>query len=161
MKTQLNRKFERVLIRVLGGWQIADGLITILIYGTYLKLNGSTHGLKLDPRVSQAISALFGSLYTFSVMFGVLLIGLGIFNLYLAKTWFKDSYVSYKWPIYLLILGILAYFCMDIISVALAIVAGVVALSKNKALKNKKDGAKKCQNWNIHNHNLDEKIGSL
>lgn len=137
-KIQINRRFERIMIRILGSWQIGDGLITILLYGSYLKLNGSTNGLKLDPRVSQAISALFGSLYTFSVMFGVLLIGLGVFNLYLAKTWFKDSYVSYKWPIYLLITGILAYFCMDIISVGLAIVTGVIALSKNKAIKNTK-----------------------
>lgn len=131
----MSRKLERQLTKWLGIWQIIDGLITIIIYGTHVRLTGIKGTGVLDFQTANALNSIFGSMYMFIVTFGVLLIGIGLFNVYLGKTFLRDNVITYKMPIYLLVVGILSYACMDIISVALAIVSGIVALSKNKALK--------------------------
>ncbi|WP_461219372.1 hypothetical protein [Lapidilactobacillus salsurivasis] len=134
----MNRKLERNLVKILGIWQLIDGVITILLYGSYVKISGTKTNSPLNFQTAKALNAVFGSLYTFTVIFGVVLIGLGLLNLYFSKTYFRDSQLSYKLPIYLLCLGILAYFCMDIITVGLAMVAAVVCLAKNKSIKQTK-----------------------
>lgn len=131
----MSRKLERTCARVLGIWQIIQGVITIWLYGSYIQGVGAKDSGVLSYKTAQLLNAVFGSMHTFVVSFGVILIGLGLFNLYLAKYTLKDSTVIYKTPIYLICTALVAYMCMDIISVLFAIIAGIVALSKNKSLK--------------------------
>lgn len=136
----MSRKFERKLTTIIGAWQIIDGLLTIIAFGAYIKMTGRSDGQLLSGQAVKAVSSIFGSLYTFTVAFGGLLVALGLLNLYFAKTYLKDNQKSYKFPIYLLCLGIVAYFCMDVVTVGLAVIAGIVALSKNKSIKAQRQG---------------------
>jgi uncharacterized membrane protein len=131
----MSRKFERRLMWALGLWQIIDGVITILAYGTYIKLTGAKGGNALNFANAKALNAIFGSMYMFVVLFGVALIGLGLLSVYFAKCAMQDNRVLRGVIVYLFVVGIAAYFCMDILSVGLAILAGVLALSKNKAIR--------------------------
>lgn len=130
----MNRKLERRLVYFAGVWQIIDGVITILFYGSYIRKQASNiEGLSYE--YAKGLDSIFGSIYSFIGMFGVLLIGLGLLNLYFAKRHLKDSTLAYKVPFWLIGTGIFSYFIMDIPSLILCMSAGVIALSKNKSLK--------------------------
>lgn len=131
----MSRKLERRLVWALGIWQLIDGIITIIGFGTYIKLTGAKGGNALNYQNAKALNAIFGSLYTFLVIFGVALIGLGLLSVYFAKWCMQDDKVLKGVVWYLFAVAIAAYFCMDILSVGLAIVSAVVALAKNKTIK--------------------------
>lgn len=131
----MSRTLEKKLTFWCGIWQMVDGIITIIGYGTYIKIIGSRNGNILNYANARALSSVFGSMYIFLVIFGTILIGLGLLNLYFSKTYLENNKITYVVPICLLIEAILAYFCMDLITTILMGIAGIVALSKNKAIK--------------------------
>lgn len=131
----MDRKVERRLIFAAGIWQIVDGILTIVAYGTFIKLKGASKGNLLNFANAKAMQSLFGSLYIFLVAFGVALIGLGLLNIYLAKVQLKSSAASFKIPVFVFVQAILAYFCMDLITTALLGLAGIIYLAKSNATK--------------------------
>ncbi|WP_461214536.1 hypothetical protein [Lacticaseibacillus sp. GG6-2] len=131
----MSRKLERRLVWALGIWQLIDGMITIIGFGTYIKLTGAKGGHVLNYQSAKALNSLFGSLYMFLVIFGVALIGLGLLSIYFAKCCMQDDKVLKGVVWYLFAVAIAAYLCMDVLSVGLAIISAVVALAKNKAIK--------------------------
>ncbi|KAF1302793.1 hypothetical protein [Enterococcus sp. JM9B] len=129
----MNRKVERRMMTVMGIWQIIDGLVTILYFGFYklAPLSG-----KMGAQVSeQAIQSLNSSMFTLTCTFGSLLIGLGIFNLVTVKRYLKDGQRAKKFGLLFLGQGLFSYFVLDIPSMLIGIVTGVVYFAKNKALK--------------------------
>lgn len=124
----MSRKKERVLIALMGIWQIIDGLLTIFVYGFYQqKLNQGTNAMSLVARESNAFMLI--------CTFGALLIGLGLANLVISKRYVKDNQVCVKLGIFLLIQALFSYFILDIISLVIGMVAGVVMLAKNKRIR--------------------------
>ena len=132
----MTRKLERRLTYLVGIWQIIDGVITILFYGTHIR-NQASNIEGLSYGYAKGMNSIFGSIYSLIGTFGILLIGLGLLNLYFAKQHLKDDAISYKVPFWLIGVGIFSYFIMDIPSLILCMSAGVIALSKNKSLKMK------------------------
>ncbi|MBD8068663.1 hypothetical protein [Bacillus sp. PS06] len=128
----MNRKLERRLIMIGSIWQITTGLLTIFVYASYIK----SEGLK-DSYTSfvnlEAAESIFGSLYMFSVSFGMLFVILGILNFVLART-LKDDQTEVKKPIWFISLGLASYFVMDILASILFLSAGILALAKNKSI---------------------------
>ncbi|HWJ78731.1 MAG TPA: hypothetical protein VNR61_11715 [Niallia sp.] len=131
----MNRKLERNLVRIAGIWQIIDGLITILIYGTYKKVEGASLIENTSFVYMKAIESVVGSIYIFIGIFGAILIALGMFNLVCAHKYIKDNQVHVKVAIWFIICGLISYVIMDIFSVILCISAGVIILAKNKSIK--------------------------
>lgn len=130
----MSRKTERILVTVLGCWQIVDGVITILFYSMYKRSQVS--GISnLSNENARAIDAVFGNIFIFIGMFGTILIGLGLFNLVVAKRYIKDNQINKKIGIWLIGLSIISYFSMDIFSVVLSMAAGIILLSKNKGIR--------------------------
>jgi len=130
----INRKFERRIVYILGVWQIMDGLITILFYGIYQQNNLITNS-GIPSEQIYASEDILSSMFIFITVFGLLLIGFGLLNLVIAKNYIKDTIINNKIGIWLLILGVTSYFIMDILSVVLSISAGVIYLAKNKSIK--------------------------
>jgi hypothetical protein len=130
----MSRKTERILVRLLGCWQVIDGVITILLYSMYKRnqLSGVTN---LSNEHAKAIDAAFGNIFIFIGMFGTLLIGCGLFNLVVAKRYIKDNQMNQKVGIWLIALSIFSYFSMDLLSVVLGMSAAVILLSKNKGIR--------------------------
>ncbi|MED3963433.1 hypothetical protein [Niallia taxi] len=131
----MNRKLERTLVFIAGIWQIIDGLLTILVYGTLKKIEGANLIENTSFAYMKAMESVVGSIYIFIGIFGSILIGLGLFNLVCAKKYIKDDQVHVKVAIWLLVCGVMSYFIMDIISVILYMSAGMIMLAKNKSIK--------------------------
>ena len=136
MKEQkISRKKERGLLLIAGIWQICNGLITMFMYAPTHRREGLD---LIDDSVTiveaEAISQVFGSVYMFIVVFGMIYLIAGILFVYLSRK-MMDNKIVYIIPIVALITGLIAYFVMDIISVIFCLAAGVLALAKNKAVK--------------------------
>ncbi|TDL63407.1 hypothetical protein E2R56_27130 [Rhodococcus qingshengii] len=128
----MNRKLERKLIYIGAIWEIITGLLTIIFYASFIKKEGM--GVKETSFAKiEAIQSLFGSLYMFSVSFGMLFIALGLINFLVAKN-LKDNEVTVKVPIWLFIIGLASYFMMDILSSLMFLSGGILALAKNKSI---------------------------
>jgi len=128
----LNRKLERKLVIVGSLWQILSGLLTIFVYASFIK-NEGLHASSNTLEKLEAAQSIFGSLYMFSVSFGMLFVILGILNLVLAKT-LKDDQPEVRKPIWFILLGILSYFVMDILGAFLFLSGGILAIAKNKSI---------------------------
>ncbi|KLV28247.1 hypothetical protein CHH55_01255 [Niallia circulans] len=131
----MNRKLERNLVRIVGVWQIIDGLITILLYGTLKKVEGARLAEDSAFVYMKAMESYVGSVYIFIGMFGALLIGLGLINLVCAKKYMIDDQVHVKVAVWLFVCGALSYIIMDIISLVLCMSAGILVLAKNKSIR--------------------------
>ena len=126
----MDRKIERVLLRIGAFWNIINGMITLFFYSPWIKndvftnMSGETTGLNY----------LSENLNVFVTTYGLLFITIGVFNLYLSTRLF-DGEVCVKTPVWVFLLGLISYISMDIISAGLYIACGVMSLAKNKALK--------------------------
>lgn len=128
----MNRKLERKLVIIGAIWQIFSGLITIFIYGSFVK----TLGIEIQETTfaqMKAVQSLFGSLYTFTVTFGIMFVVIGLFHLYIARN-LEDNKVKVKLSSWFILIGAASYFLMDIISAVLFLSAGILALAKNKSI---------------------------
>lgn len=128
----MNRKLERKLVIVGSLWQILSGLLTIFVYASFIK-NEGLHASSNTLEKLEAAQSIFGSLYMFSVSFGMLFVILGIMNLVLAKT-LKDDQPEVRKPIWFILLGILSYFVMDILGAFLFLSGGILTIAKNKSI---------------------------
>lgn len=128
----VNRKLERRLVMVGSIWQIVSGLLTIFVYASYIKNEGLNKSFNTLPNL-EAAQSIFGSLYMFSVAFGMLFVILGIVNYVLAKT-LKDDKVEVKKPFWFILLGVASYLVMDLLGALMFLSAGILALAKNKSI---------------------------
>ena len=134
----MSRKKERVLVQVMGAWQILDGVITILLYGL-----GNTFNLPIIGTANieylNELNNTYGGIFVLICSFGIILIGLGMTNLMLARRYIKDGKEHFKIGFFILGQGLFSYFIMDIISLVLGIIAGVLILAKNKPIRLSKE----------------------
>ncbi|ETI70644.1 hypothetical protein BAVI_01220 [Neobacillus vireti LMG 21834] len=128
----MNRKLERRLLMVGSTWQILSGLLTIFVYASYIKNKGLNSSYNTLAKL-EAAQSIFGSLYMFSVSFGMLFVILGILNFVLAKT-LKDDKAEVKKPIWFILLGVASYLVMDLLGALMFLSAGILALAKNKSI---------------------------
>ncbi|WP_026566764.1 hypothetical protein [Bacillus sp. UNC41MFS5] len=128
----MNRKLERKLVMVGSIWQIVSGLLTIFVYASYIKNEGLNSSYNTIARL-EAAQSIFGSLYMFSVSFGMLFVIMGILNFVLAKT-LKDDKAEVKKPIWFILLGFGSYLVMDLLGALMFLSAGILALAKNKSI---------------------------
>ncbi|MFC0270367.1 hypothetical protein ACFFIX_02690 [Metabacillus herbersteinensis] len=128
----MNRKLERRLITIGSIWQMGSGLLTIFFYASLIKKEGLRSTENTFAKL-EATQSIFGSLYMFTVTFGMLFVVMGVVNLYLAKT-LKDDEVEYKKPIWFILLGLVTYFLMDIVGSLMFLSSGILALAKNKSI---------------------------
>ncbi|MGX6443929.1 hypothetical protein ACWM35_12005 [Neobacillus sp. K501] len=128
----MNRKLERRLIMVGSAWQIVSGLLTIFVYASYIKNEGLNSSYNTLAKL-EAAQSIFGSLYMFTVSFGMLFVILGIVNFVLAKS-LKDDQAEVKKPIWFILLGGASYLVMDLLGSLMFLSAGILALAKNKSI---------------------------
>ncbi|WML42198.1 hypothetical protein RCG19_11620 [Neobacillus sp. OS1-2] len=128
----MNRKLERRLAMVGSIWQIVSGLLTIFVYASYIKNEGLNSSYNTLAKW-EAAQSIFGSLYMFSVTFGMLFVILGMVNFVLAKT-LKDDQAEVKKPIWFLLVGLASYLVMDLLGSLMFLSAGILALAKNKSI---------------------------
>lgn len=127
----MTRKFEKSLAMVGSVWQIGSGLVTILIYATWIRTQGPGLDVATDKFISSKL--LTNNIYLFTVSFGMMYVIAGVINFYLAKK-LKTNEVEVKTPIWFVICGVISLFFMDFIGTLTFIMAGLIALARNKAI---------------------------
>lgn len=129
----MNRNLERKTMLIGGIWQVVSGIITIFIYSTSIKVGGVAQAAASN--IDLDTSKLFiDSAYMVSVSLGLAYLIMGILNIVLSRS-FKITNVEIKKPIITIVCGIVSYLLMDFISCFIYVVSGIIALSKNKAIK--------------------------
>ncbi|WP_180349952.1 hypothetical protein [Bacillus sp. D386] len=128
----MNRKLERRLVMVGSIWQIVSGLLTIFVYASYIKNEGLNSDYNTLAKL-EAAQSIFGSLYMFSVSFGMLFVISGIVNFVMAKL-LKDNQLEVKKPIWFILIGVTSYLVMDLLGSLMFLSAGILALAKNKSI---------------------------
>lgn len=130
----MSRKKERTLIKIMGIWQIIDGLITIMFYGIYQEFFAQNNSSSFSTQY-HGMNALFGNAFLFVCGFGTLLIGLGLFNLIASQKYVKDDQAITSIGVVLLIQAFFSYMIFDVISLILGMSAAVILLAKNKSIR--------------------------
>jgi len=130
----MSRKKERTLIKIMGIWQIIDGLITIMFYGIYQEFFAQNNSSSFSTQY-HGMNALFGNAFLFVCGFGTLLIGLGLFNLIASQKYVKDDQIITSIGVVLLIQAFFSYMIFDVISLILGMSAAVILLAKNKSIR--------------------------
>lgn len=130
----MSRSFERTIIYAASAWQLLTGVITVFFYSLYVKRQGANIG-DIGIIEKKGIQAYFDSLYSFSVIYGLLFIIIGVLNIIFVTRMVKDNTLQYKLPLYWVILSVVFIVLSDYISVMLTLSAAVIALAKNKPIK--------------------------
>ena len=128
----MNRKLERRLIIIGSIWQMTTGLLTIFVYASFIKNEGLNSSFDTFAKL-EAAQSIFGSLYIFSVSFGMLFVLLGVINFFLARG-LKDDKAETKKPVWFIVIGLASYFVMDILASLLFLSGGILAFAKNKSI---------------------------
>ncbi|MFL2019868.1 hypothetical protein [Weissella hellenica] len=116
----LERNWDRKLLLISAVWQFIDGALTIGL-GMF---DASTTTTETLLPVS-SLSGLVGTLFILA----------GLVNLLLAKYFLKEKEIN-KWVLPILIIEvIIAYFCMDIVTVALLVPTTIIISLKRKKQK--------------------------
>lgn len=134
----MSRAFERRLIYAACIWQLITGFATAFIYSVYLKNAGSQTG-DLSVLEAKAVASVFDSLYTFTVTYGLFFMAVASLNFIFVRKFVKDGTIQYKLPVCWICLAVLFYFLTDYLSLMLCLLAGVIALAKNKSIQNQKN----------------------
>lgn len=116
----MSRKFERVLMIIIGSWQLLDALYTIFYYGIIRTQLGRIE----EVRGTFLITGIVGTMF----------IGLALTNYVLQKRFVKDNQVNKKVGIFLIVQAFLSLLLWDIPSLILSITASVILLAKNKSI---------------------------
>lgn len=126
---KISRKNERTLFRIVGIWQVIQGVFTILYYSIMNRMStvSSLHHLLNSDYDTVLIMAIIN-------IFGSLMIGLGIFNLVVSKNYMKDSSLT-KTGYWILLNSIFSYLIFDIISLVFGMSALVIYFAKNKSIR--------------------------
>ncbi|MBU3189614.1 hypothetical protein K9O30_07310 [Clostridium bowmanii] len=127
----MTRKFEKSIALVGSVWQIVSGIVTMLIYATWIRSQGP--GLKIATDKFISLKLLTNNIYIFTVTFGMLYFLVGVINFYLARR-LNINKVEVKTPIWFVICGIISLCFMDFIGTLTFIISGLTALARNKSI---------------------------
>ncbi len=126
----MNRKTERIIIRIGGIWNIVNGALTLFLVSPWVK-SGLFENLNAQTR---GLNYLSENLNSFVTTYCLLYIFLGVLNIYLS-TRMEDESAFRAIPCWFFLLGLASFMMVDVISAVAYIVASVMSLAKNKAVK--------------------------
>jgi len=130
----MKRNFERKLIKIISIWHVINAILTIFVFGMNIKNNGTQLLRSAYPELGDVSSSLVDNIYIVLSTYGLLLILIGILNIYFSKT-LKDNEINKKWQIYLIILLLVSLLTMDFISILGYSIMIAIYNSKNKAIR--------------------------
>lgn len=130
----MKRNTERKLITAVSIWHFINGLLTIFVFGMWFKNNGDVAINHMYPELAGGSSSFVDILYTVLTSYSIVVILIGVANLYFKKR-LKDNEIQYKWQAWLLVMLLLSFFSFDVIGSLLYLITLVTYSSKNKAIR--------------------------
>lgn len=130
----MKRNTEKKLVYIVSFWHFLNAVITIFIFGTNLRNNGTAMLSQMYPELGSASSSLVDNVFIVISTYGLVLIIIGILNIYFLKG-MEDNKINKQWQIWLLVMLIVSFITMDVISIFLYLITLIIYNSKNKAIR--------------------------
>lgn len=129
MMEKISRRNERILFRIVGVWQLLQGLFTLLYYSIFNRAGTSSTVYAFLNSQHDTVLVM-----TIINIFGSLLIGLGIINLVVVRNYMKDTSLT-RTGYWIMINSIFSYIIFDMISLVFGMSALVIYFAKNKSIR--------------------------
>jgi hypothetical protein len=130
----MKRGLERKLLIVGSVWNLITSLLTIFSYYTWFDQEGAQRLESADLNTLIAGSQMINNILQVILMFGLFMLVGAIVNFLIAVK-IKDNEIQYKILIWIGVWGIVQLVSMDLIGFVIFLIAFVIYLAKNKAIK--------------------------
>jgi len=130
----MSRMHERILLMVGCVWNLFTGLLTIFSYNTWFKQNGKAKLQALDIDEQFVGSHLMDNVSHVIMVFGLFMFVAAIVNFLIFKS-IKDNTIQKKMLAWIGIWAVIQLVSMDVIGFVIFMVAFVLYIAKNKAIK--------------------------
>ena len=129
----MKRRIERITLFLAALWNIITATLTIVGYSNWFKNEGIT-AFEEANQVNYISTSLLDSLINIIMVYGLLILTMGIINLFITKQLERERY-SKKTFIWLLICLLIQFLSFDVIGVLLYIVTITLYSARNRAYK--------------------------
>ncbi|WP_088105650.1 hypothetical protein [Halalkalibacter urbisdiaboli] len=130
----MSRGIERILLISGSLWNLVTSLLTIFSYYSWFNIEGAKRLESADLNTMIAGSQMVNNILQIILIFGLFMFVGAIVNFLIAVK-MKDNEIQYKVLIWIGVWGIVQLFSMDLIGFAIFLVAFVIYLAKNKAIR--------------------------
>lgn len=132
----MERKIEKWLLILLGGWNCLNGVLTILVYAPWFRQKGQAlfrqHALQ-----NYSSYSMMDSVVQLIFIFGLFLLVLGLVNSYLGLMKMGTSQRSKKMSAWVLLMLLVEVVMMDWIGILFILILTTIYFARNKSLKMK------------------------
>lgn len=129
----MKRRIERITLFLAALWNIITATVTIVGYSNWFKNEGIT-AFEEANQVNYISTSLLDSLINIIMVYGLLILTMGIINLFITKQLERERY-NKKTFIWLLICLLIQFLSFDVIGVLLYIVTITLYSARNRAYK--------------------------
>lgn len=130
----MKRSIERNLLFVGSTWNLITSLLTIFSYNTQFNKEGARLLEKANTGTQIIGTNLMGNISKVILGFGLFILLGSIINFFIAIK-IKDNMIQYNFMIWILIWAFIQLVTMDIIGFIIFMIAFIIYLAKNKAIK--------------------------
>ncbi|UUX35389.1 hypothetical protein [Fundicoccus culcitae] len=130
----MTRTLERNILRFGAVWNLVNGLITIIGFGSQIRVDGIQGLSDATMANKDLVGSLIDSVFMVVMAYGLLQIAIGVLNFVVVRN-MRDNKIQKGFIIWLAILMILSLITMDIIGTLIYVVLFVLYLSRNKAIR--------------------------
>ena len=129
----MKRRSEKLSLYLGASWNIFTSILTIFGYSKWFKNEGIT-AFEEANQVNYISTSLLDSLINIIMVYGLLILTMGIINLFITKQLERERY-NKKTFIWLLICLLIQFLSFDVIGVLLYIVTITLYSARNRAYK--------------------------
>ncbi|MBS7321565.1 MAG: hypothetical protein KIG55_08260 [Myroides sp.] len=129
----MKRRIERITLFLAALWNIITATLTIVGYSNWFKNEGIT-AFEEANQVNYISTSLLDSLINIIMVYGLLILTMGIINLFITKQLERERY-NKKTFFWLLICLLIQFLSFDVIGVLLYIVTITLYSARNRAYK--------------------------
>ncbi|WP_413381387.1 hypothetical protein [Alkalihalobacillus sp. 1P02AB] len=130
----IKRGLERKLLIIGSTWNLITSLLTIFSYYSWFDQEGAKRLENQDWNTMIAGSQMVNNVLQVILMFGIFMLVGAIINFLIAVK-LKDNEIQYGVLIWIAIWGLIQLLSMDIIGFILFLIAFVIYLAKNRAIR--------------------------
>ncbi|MCC9273503.1 MAG: DUF4064 domain-containing protein [Enterococcus aquimarinus] len=129
----MKRRIERITLFLAALWNIITATLTIIGYSNWFKNEGIT-AFEEANQVNYISTSLLDSLINIIMVYGLLILTMGIINLFITKQLERERY-NKKTFIWLVVCLLIQFLSFDVIGVLLYIVTITLYSARNRAYK--------------------------
>lgn len=129
----MKRKTEKIFIRLGASWSILTAILTIFGYSLWFKDQG-VNALMSENKLNYATSSTVDNIVRVVMIFGLLVLAMGIANLFVAK-FLENQLMDKKVVIWLSFCVLIDFLSFDFIGVFFYLVSVVIYVARNRAYR--------------------------